>query len=53
MLISLVLAGAVMASLAVGVLTAYGVCVGFFRVMQMQAAREKRGRAAVGLVTEG
>jgi hypothetical protein len=33
MLISLMLACAVLASLAFGVLTAYAVCLGFFRLM--------------------
>ena len=33
MLISLMLICAILASLAFGVLTAYGVCLGFFRLM--------------------
>ena len=33
MLISLMLVCAILASMAFGVLTAYGVCLGFFRLM--------------------
>ena len=35
MIISIMLACAVLASLAFGVLTAYGLCLGFFRLMRM------------------
>lgn len=49
-MISLMLACAVLASLALGVLAAYGLCLGFFRVMQMRGpaasvARLEGGRA--------
>lgn len=37
MLISLMLMCAILASLAFGVLTAYGVCLGFFRLMAGRA----------------
>jgi len=37
MLISLMLICAIFASLAFGVLTAYGVCLGFFRLMSGRA----------------
>lgn len=35
MIISIMLACAVLASLAFGVLTAYGLCLAFFRLMRM------------------
>jgi hypothetical protein len=38
MLILLMLGCAVLASLAFGVLTAYGICLGFFRLMGGRAA---------------
>jgi uncharacterized membrane protein len=38
MLISLMLGCAILASLAFGVLAAYGVCLGFFRLMAGRAA---------------
>jgi hypothetical protein len=38
MLITLMLACAVLASLALGVLAAYGVCLGFFRLMAGRTA---------------
>jgi hypothetical protein len=38
MLISLMLACAILASLAFGVLAAYGVCLGFFRILAGRAA---------------
>jgi uncharacterized protein (DUF2062 family) len=47
---SIVLVCAVLASLAVGVLLAYGVCMTMFRVFQMhaeQVAAEKRSRSVV------
>lgn len=47
---SIVLVCAVLASLAVGVLIAYGVCMSMFRVFQMhaqQVAAEKQSRAVV------
>jgi uncharacterized membrane protein len=37
MLISLMLGCAILASLALGVLAAYGVCLGFFRLMAGRA----------------
>jgi nitrate reductase NapE component len=37
MLISLMLACAILASLAFGVLAAYGVCLGFFRIIAGRA----------------
>ena len=49
-MISIVLVCAVLASLAVGVLIAYGVCMSMFRVFQMhaqQVAAEKQSRAVV------
>jgi len=42
MLISLMLLCAVLASLAFGVLAAYGVCLGFFRLMAGRAAMPVR-----------
>jgi hypothetical protein len=47
MLISLMLICAVLASLAFGVLAAYGVCLGFFRLMA------GRTRVAVRAALEG
>jgi uncharacterized protein (DUF2062 family) len=47
---SIVLVCAVLASLAVGVLVAYGVCIAMFRVFQMhvqQVAAENRSRSLV------
>lgn len=47
---SIVLVCAVLASLAVGVLVAYGVCMTMFRVFQMhveQVAAEKQSRGVV------
>jgi uncharacterized protein (DUF2062 family) len=47
---SIVLVCAVLASLAVGVLLAYGVCMMMFRVFEMhveQVAAEKRSRGVV------
>lgn len=47
---SIVLVCAVLASLAVGVLVAYGVCMTMFRVFQMhvkQVAAEKQSRTVV------
>jgi uncharacterized membrane protein len=38
MLISLMLVCAILASLALGVLAAYGVCLGFFRLIAGRAA---------------
>ena len=38
MLITLMLGCAVLASLALGVLAAYGVCLGFFRIMAGRTA---------------
>jgi hypothetical protein len=37
-IVSVMLACAVLVSLAFGVLTAYGLCLAFFRLMSMQAA---------------
>ena len=47
---SIVLICAVLASLAVGVLVAYGVCIAMFRVFQMhvrQVTAENRSRSVV------
>lgn len=47
---SIVLISAVLASLAAGVLSAYGICVGMFRVFRMhamQVAAERKARAMV------
>ena len=47
---SIVLVCAVLASLAIGVLVAYGVCIAMFRVFQMhvrQVAAENRSRGGV------
>jgi hypothetical protein len=47
---SIVLVCAVLASLAIGVLVAYGVCIAMFRVFQMhvqQVAAENRSRSVV------
>jgi hypothetical protein len=50
-MISLMLAGAVFAGLALGVLVAYGICVGFFRLMRVHAESAARGRGAVAAVS--
>ena len=42
MLITLMLVCAVLASLALGVLAAYGICLGFFRLMAVHAAAPVR-----------
>jgi ABC-type glycerol-3-phosphate transport system permease component len=47
---SIVLISAVLASLATGVLTAYGICMTMFRLFRIharQVAAEKRARAVV------
>jgi len=44
MLISLMLVCAILASMALGVLAAYGVCLGFFRIV---AGRTAAVRAAI------
>jgi hypothetical protein len=47
---SIVLISAVLASLAAGVLTAYGICVSMFRLFRMhakQVAAERQARAVV------
>ena len=46
MLISLMLACAILASLAFGVLAAYGVCLGFFRIIAGRTAAAVRTAAA-------
>jgi len=51
-MLTMVLVGAVLAALAVGVLAAYWTCEGFFRVMRFHAERERRGTAAVQVATE-
>lgn len=43
---SIVLISAVLASLAVGVLTAYGICVTMFRIFRMHAKQVAAGRQA-------
>ena len=50
-MVSLMLVGAVFASLALGVLAAYGVCQGFFRVMRMHAESTAKARAPIATVT--
>jgi hypothetical protein len=50
-MISLMLAGAVFAALALGVLMAYGICVGFFRLMRVHAESAARGRGPVVAVS--
>ena len=52
---SIVLGCAVLASLAAGVLLAYGVCLGMFGVFQMQAQQlESEARVAgTGRIVEG
>jgi hypothetical protein len=47
---SIVLVGAVTASLASGVLIAYGVCLGLFRIFQMHALQAAQERQVVGIV---
>lgn len=47
---SIVLVSAVLASLAAGVLTAYGICVSMFRIFRMhakQVAAEQQARSVV------
>jgi hypothetical protein len=47
---SIVLISAVLASLALGVLTAHGICVSMFRIFRMhakQVAAERQARAVV------
>lgn len=47
---SIVLVSAVLASLAAGVLTAYGICVSMFRIFRMhakQVAAERQARSVV------
>jgi uncharacterized protein (DUF2062 family) len=54
---SIVLVCAVLASLAAGVLVAYGVCLGFFRVFQMRAqqaeVRSAQPVAGAAQIVEG
>jgi hypothetical protein len=55
---SIVLISAVLASLAAGVLTAYGICVSMFRIFRMhakQVAAERHARSVVSAtqVVEG
>ncbi len=49
---SIVLVGMIAASLASGVLIAYGLCLGLFRIFQMQAMQlaESDARQVVGVV---
>jgi uncharacterized protein (DUF2062 family) len=52
---SIVLVCAVLASLAVGVLVAYGVCIAMFRAFQMhvkQVAADNRSRSVVAQVAK-
>ena len=46
-MISVMLVGVVFASLALGVLLAYGVCQGFFRVMRMHAESAAKVRGPI------
>jgi len=51
---SMVLVAAVLASLAFGVLSAYGICITMFRVFRIhatQVAAERKARAAVPAAT--
>jgi hypothetical protein len=52
---TLMLVGAVLASLALGVLVAYGICQAMFRVFRIHAmaAEKVRGQVAVSVVREG
>jgi hypothetical protein len=52
---TLLLVGAVLASLALGVLLAYGICQAMFRVFRIHAisAAKVRGQVAVSAVREG
>ena len=51
---SILLVGAVFASLAFGVLLAYGLCHATFRVLRMQAeSSARRGRAASASISAG
>jgi hypothetical protein len=53
---SLMLVCAVAASLAVGVLMAYGICLGMFRIFRVHAtavARERVARNAISVAIEG
>jgi uncharacterized protein (DUF2062 family) len=50
---SIMLVCAVLASLAVGVLVAYGICIGMFRIFKMhaqQVAAERRSQTVVAPV---
>lgn len=49
---SIVLVSAVLSSLAVGVLSAYGICVSMFRIFRIhakQVAAERQARAALAI----
>jgi hypothetical protein len=50
-MITLMLTGAVFAALALGVLVAYGICVGFFGLMRVHAESAARGRGPVAAVS--
>ena len=53
---SIVLVSAVLASLASGVLTAYGICIamfGIFRIHARQVAAERSAQRVVAQVVEG
>jgi hypothetical protein len=53
---SIVLISAVLASLAVGVLVAYGICIamfGIFRIHARQVAAERSAESVVARVVEG
>jgi hypothetical protein len=50
-MISIMLAGAVFASLAVGVLMAYGICQGLFRIFRMHAISVEKERGVVANVS--
>ncbi|MES2393917.1 MAG: hypothetical protein V4555_19930 [Acidobacteriota bacterium] len=56
MAITVLLVGAVMASLAFGVLAAYAICMGMFRVFRVHAisaAKERTQGAGVRVAVEG
>ncbi len=47
---SIILVGAISASMASGVLIAYGVCLGLFRIFQMHSRHAPDEHQAVGVV---
>lgn len=56
MITTMMLIGAILASLAFGVLAAYGICQAMFRIFRvhaMSAARERRQTAPARVAIEG